>query len=420
MPISYASVGALFADIQGFGTLNETQVETYTNVVMRRLADSVINQYRSDLVDLNTWGDAIFATSKDAVKLGRFALELRDFFIRLPGDTSYSDFQIRIALHFPRVYIAPNYVLSARGSKEGCFGKELTLPARIEPVTPPNTIFVTESFAREINDRPDCNMTAVRFDLPIHLPKNAGVVEVFSLHWRSEMPTPKIDWQDPLKELDAIAPMLVDTWFPRNERRYPKEPHHHKDRHTDVAGRLRECEEEETVCFISVTGRSIIFEKDPVPGDSIMDVSPVACAINKNARVKGIVLDRDSVEAKFRSKIEGNGILVRDSRLIEAIPNHDSWRSLKEKVRTNLLLKKTHVGLSFNLWLFKDRAIIEPYHFGKLDEDAHETHMCKFSQLTIFKERDKEYRMLSEHFKNLWKAAIPVWPGFQEPEAFQC
>ena len=72
---------------------------------------------------------------------------------------------------------------------------------------------------------------------------------------------------------------------------------------------------------------------------------------------------------------------------------------------------------SLNLWLFSDWAIIEPYHFGKLEEAKKETHMCKFSQFIIPSTRDTEYGMLKAHFEVLWQYATPLWPDLQGDDA---
>ena len=141
------------------------------------------------------------------------------------------------------------------------------------------------------------------------------------------------------------------------------------------------------------------------------DVSAVAAAISKGARIRGVVLDLRSKEARFRSLIEKSGVLRPDAAKIARIPRSAAWEDLREHVIRNLVLKKTTVGLSFNLWLFSDLAIIEPYHFGKLDDNL--VHMCRFSQFIIPSTRDLEYRMLKEHFEVLWKHATPLWPDPQ-------
>ena len=363
------------------------------------LARDVIQRFRECLIDLNTWGDAIFATAKDPVDLASFALALRDFFVYPPRPIEKmvkSKLKIRIAIDLPLVRIAKNHILSPVGKLRGCFGRELTLAARIEPVTPPNTIFVTRAFGDVVQKR-DEQVQVVPYKHPLRLPKRAGRVEVSSLHRTNEKPV--VDWQDPLKKLEAVAPMFVDSWFVAQ-----------KPRHNDVEVRLRSCRAGEKICFIAVTGKSIIFKRAPLPGEEIVDVSAVAQAISNGASIRGVVLDPTCDEAKFRSRIERNNILVKDAKEIEGIPNHSAWLALKRKVQANLLLRKTCRGLSFNLWLFSDRAIIEPYHFGKLPEKCNEPHMCKFSQFTVFRERDEEYRMLAEHFERLWKDARPVWP----------
>ncbi len=411
MPIQFEFVGVLFADIEGFSRLEDEEIQAFTDDVLSALATDVVDRHREYLIDLNTWGDAIFATSKDALDLARLALELRDFFLHPPRNLERlvkNKLRIRIAIDLAQVRVAKNYILSSEGGVKGCFGRELTLAARIEPVTPANVIFMTRVFAEAIQDRDRAKlMQVVPFAKTLRLPKKAGQVEVFSLHWETEKVN--VDWKDPLKELEAVAPMLVDSWFTAE-----------RHRHAEVETRLRRCQEGERVRFIAITGKSIIFDRDPGSNEEIRKVSAVARAIENGACICGIVLDRMCEEATFRSKIEENHILVEDAIRIEGIPTHQAWDALKEKVRTNLRLRKTQRGLTFNLWLFDDSAIVEPYHFGKLPDKRREPHMCKFSQFTIFRERDEEYRMLKQHFENLWNDARPVWPEFQGSEVPQC
>ncbi len=328
MPIQFEFVGVLFADIEGFSKLDDDEIQLFTEDVLRELGDRVVNPHRPSLIDLNTWGDAIFATSRDVVDLARMALELRDFFLHPPRKVARAvekKLRIRIALDFAQVRVAKNFVLSPSGDVPACFGRELTLAARIEPVTPPNAIFMTRALAEAVRGR-DEQIKVVPFSEKLRLPKKAGHVQVFSLHWENE----KVDvsWQDSLKRLEAIGPISIDPWLIRNV----------KERHKSAQDRLKKCEDGEKVCFISITGKSIIHPDSPAPGQSIFDVSYVAKAIERGARIRGIVFDPGCEEALFRSEIESPEILnpskrllQYDAGLVKGMVENQTWRPFRAR-----------------------------------------------------------------------------------------
>ncbi len=416
-------ITVLSSDLRGFSRLSDANISTYVKRVLLALAEK-IDPYREYLIDLNTWGDAIFATSRDTEHLARMALDIRDFFRHPKGDSAplikEKRLSIRIALDVTHAYLGPKYVAlppEARPNPtQGCFGSGLTLAARLEPVTPPNAVFVTEDFKGRMPSVTDIKLT--EFDGVVRLPKGAGDSPVWLLHWDEEEPS--FDWKSPTKKLDAVAPIHVDSWLIEDKSLHPKAPFH-RDRHAEVTSRLAElaklakCGKDTEACFITITGRSIIFPALRA-GEKLMQMSPVASALKDGVRFRGILLNPECEEAAFRSWIESgsrsDGLLQNDAGIVAGIPDAEEWKikELQNRVPQGLELKYTKRGLSFNLWLFPDRAIIEPYHLGKIHSD--QPHTCKFSQFTIYKEREEEYQMLRKHFENLWNDgdAVHVWP----------
>jgi class 3 adenylate cyclase len=405
------SVAVLFSDIEGFSKLQHDEVNTFVNGVLKSLG-AIIEVHRNKLIDTNTWGDAIFATSFDIQEIARMGLEIRDFFLH-PG--AYTDLikeklRIRIALDFVDAEIGPNYIIP--GLKKGCHGSELTRAARLEPVTPSNAVFVTKAFRDHLQGRPLADQfQLVEFPHELHLPKGFGPTKVFSLHWRNEAPGVRYD--NKLRELDAVGPIIINSWFVRDE-----------PRHQEIMARFNQCQDGDEVSFICITGRSLIFPH-LYGGEGLIEKSLVAGALKRGVKVKGIVLDTECSEARFRSMIESpnkldpeDRLLQRDAQIVKSLVSDPLWRELKDKVPSGLILKKSNIGLSFSLIIFDDQAaVIEPYHFGKLPEREGQPHMCKFSQFTIFKTRDEEYRMLRKHFDNLWENSAYLWPEIHGPRA---
>jgi len=420
------NVGILFSDVQNFSKLTKDQAKVFGEEVLPSLGLK-IQAYRRSLIDLNTWGDSIFATSEDAMQLTRMAMEIRDFFLRPASNHDLLGIlKIRIALDFGLVDIGANPITK---TKRACRGPRLSLPARLEPVTPPNTVFATEDLARHLagnypdqvqvtyltenNAPPEIRKDGIlylqEFVNTIYLPKDSGQIRAFSLHWATE--TSKVTWNNELKRLDAIAPIQVNTWFvpPKQER------------HQMAKQRLDRCVAGEEVCFIAITGKSFIYPE--LVGPQAVRDTPVAKALLKDVHLRAIVMDPEGDEALLRSIIEtpnecrpSKRLLERDAARVASIPEDSAWAQLRDRVKNQFELKMTRYGLSFNLWLFNDLALIEPYHLGKLPERHDDTpNMCIFSQFTIPSSRGTEYDMLKQHFENLWTNSEYVWPKLHGP-----
>lgn len=424
-PPYVGNVGVMFCDIVNSSALRNQVGQPLPNQIFTAIA-KVIQTLGIDLIDLNTWGDAVFATSTDAAKLADLALKIRDVFLHASGANPIANISIRIALDFINTRIAYNPITQ----RMGCMDFRLTRAARLESVTPANSIFATTPFAEHLADSysgrvstgdPHLNArisSAPTTDGPrnllfckcesvIRLPKRAGQISVYSLQHANE--SPGATWPDQKSRLNSVAPMLVDTWFATPET----------SRHQTAKERIANCKSGEKVFFINITGKSVIFPNLD-GGQRLVDHSVVAAAIVRGVKFRGIILDPDSDEALLRSRIETPGklcpktrLLQDDSKIIHGIPSNPDWETVWKEASQNLILKRTGYGLSFSLWLFADQAIVEPYHLGKLDEK----HMCQFSQFHVFEEREKEFKMLTRHFENLWSESAYFWPEIHGPQS---
>jgi len=137
----------LFGDVKGFSKLTEAQIPAFVEHVLGTLG-GVLAQYGDQVRYRNTWGDGIFLVLSDAVTAARCALDMQtaldavDLAARGLPDT----LSLRLGGHFGPVFEATDPVQHLTNY----FGAHVSRTARIEPVTPPGEVYVTEQFAARI------------------------------------------------------------------------------------------------------------------------------------------------------------------------------------------------------------------------------------------------------------------------------
>jgi class 3 adenylate cyclase len=111
---------------------------------MGKMAE-VIHSYSPPPVFCNTWGDGLFMVFDEVHVAADFALQLRDMVLAtdwaaegMPADTS-----IRIGMHAGPVFRALDPVIR----KTNFYGAHVNRAARIEPVTAPAAVFLSEQTA---------------------------------------------------------------------------------------------------------------------------------------------------------------------------------------------------------------------------------------------------------------------------------
>jgi class 3 adenylate cyclase len=133
----------LFADVRGYSRLSDRDILWFFDKLHPVLA-KVVDQYRSEIKHLDTWGDAIFLVTENASTAAKIAIGLNTAMVDI--DQTSVDLKqpllLRIGLHFGPVYKVYDHL-------RHCFtysSHDVTKTARIEPVTPPGEIFGTEPF----------------------------------------------------------------------------------------------------------------------------------------------------------------------------------------------------------------------------------------------------------------------------------
>lgn len=134
----------IFTDFPGFSKLSEAALPAFWNGVMRNMA-VVLENYPDQILAQNSWGDALLVVTPDAPCAASLALELQssllNFDYSLLGLAESGG--MRIGVHYGPAYETRDPITG----KPTLYGTEVSRAARIEPVTPPGAVFVTEPFA---------------------------------------------------------------------------------------------------------------------------------------------------------------------------------------------------------------------------------------------------------------------------------
>ena len=134
----------LFGDFKGFSKLADEQLPRFAERVLGALA-GVLERYQAAVWHRNTWGDAVYVVLTDAPVAAACALDLQEAMsrIELASEGLPQHLALRLGGHVGPVFPAHDPVLGA----PGFMGSHVTRTARIEPVTPPGAVYVTEPFA---------------------------------------------------------------------------------------------------------------------------------------------------------------------------------------------------------------------------------------------------------------------------------
>jgi hypothetical protein len=134
----------LFGDIKGFSKLTDEQLPIFASRVLGALA-AVLRRHHAEVSHRNTWGDAVFVVLSNAGAAAACALDLQDTMmaIDLEADGLPPHLALRLGGHVGPVFPFYDPVLD----RPNFIGSHVSRTARIEPVTPPGTVYVTEPFA---------------------------------------------------------------------------------------------------------------------------------------------------------------------------------------------------------------------------------------------------------------------------------
>ena len=134
----------LFADAYHFSQLSENQMPVFIQQFMGTIA-MLMRQTQPRPLFQNTWGDGLYIVFSNVAEAGRFALKLAQRVSEIDRNRwgLPEDMTLRISLHAGPVYRYKDQIID----KLNYIGSHVNRAARIEPITPPGQIYVTDAFA---------------------------------------------------------------------------------------------------------------------------------------------------------------------------------------------------------------------------------------------------------------------------------
>ena len=167
--------GVIFADFAGFSRLPDSELPVFWAYFMRAIGERLA-PLRSHILLQRTWGDALHLVLSSARATAEAACAIQACLeeLHLPG--ALAGLELRLAAHYAPVFSGQDPVEEAGTF----FGTQLSFTARIEPVTPPGMIFVTEAFAAQLAlEAPD--RFVLEYAGAVRLAKGYGESRLFSL-----------------------------------------------------------------------------------------------------------------------------------------------------------------------------------------------------------------------------------------------
>ena len=134
----------IFADVKGFSRLTDEELPRFAERVLGTFAE-VLARHAPVIQHQNTWGDALYVVLAGASEASACALELQAAMaeIDLEAEGLPTHLALRLGAHLGPVFPTWDPVLE----ELAFMGSHVSRTARIEPVTPPGTVYVTEPFA---------------------------------------------------------------------------------------------------------------------------------------------------------------------------------------------------------------------------------------------------------------------------------
>ncbi|HZP13809.1 MAG TPA: adenylate/guanylate cyclase domain-containing protein [Nevskiaceae bacterium] len=174
-------VGLIFADFVGFSALSDENLPRYWGEVMDAMAQ-MLKGHAGQILFRHTWGDAPHIVTRNASSAASIATDIRATLERVRGELTgdLSRLELRLSAHYAPAFIGHDPIEGI----DTYYGTQLSFAARIEPVTPPGAIFVTESFAARLMLE-GAEHFVLEYAGELELAKNFGQYRLFSLRKRT-------------------------------------------------------------------------------------------------------------------------------------------------------------------------------------------------------------------------------------------
>ncbi|HEV2567500.1 tetratricopeptide repeat-containing protein [Sphingomonas sp.] len=170
----------LFADFPGFTRISEGKLPLFWARVMT-IAGRVFADHAPDVDFTNSWGDAVFGVFSTAEAAADAGLALQAALLSVsPAELGLDrPTQMRVSLHFGPVYFGPDPITG----REAFYGTEISRAARVEPLTPPGSVYASQPLAAILANTAPEKFSATYVG-KIDLPKGFGQYPLYALRRR--------------------------------------------------------------------------------------------------------------------------------------------------------------------------------------------------------------------------------------------
>jgi class 3 adenylate cyclase len=170
----------LFADFAGYSRLHDEFAPLFQQRFLEIGAEQIAARAVKPL-EAKTWGDGLYAVFDAPREGAEFALGFLESMLSVDWCATGlpKESQIRIALHTGPVFRTFDPVMG----QDGHFGSSVMKAARIEPVTPPGSVYVSEAFAATLAATGE-RAYALEYVGRLPLAKNYGEARIYRLERR--------------------------------------------------------------------------------------------------------------------------------------------------------------------------------------------------------------------------------------------
>ncbi|WP_428310760.1 TRAFs-binding domain-containing protein [Hydrocarboniphaga sp.] len=173
-------VGVLFADFVGFGRIADTDMPRFWREIMGTMSTR-LGHYGRKVLHSATWGDALHVVTCDATTAAEIAADILSALEAQRRQRGVAaQLELRVAAHY-----APAFedVDALRGTPV-FYGSQISFAARIEPVTPPGTVFGSDAFVAQLMLESPERFSA-EYAGELELAKKFGAHPLFAVHRRA-------------------------------------------------------------------------------------------------------------------------------------------------------------------------------------------------------------------------------------------
>lgn len=134
----------LYGDVDGYSDLKEEDLARFNNTIMAEIS-RLLDRYGEHVLYRNSFGDAVYLVFDGAVAAAQCGLAIQKVFDNAEFRRSETGAKLsfRLGGHFGPLFYGMDFIRN----EPSFFGSHVTKVARVEPITPPGAVYVTEPMA---------------------------------------------------------------------------------------------------------------------------------------------------------------------------------------------------------------------------------------------------------------------------------